>query len=55
LLRNHKSETIVAMILIAPFIAIYGLIFIYPTVDMFLLSFQKAPLIGDGKWVGVDN
>ncbi|MFZ9119139.1 MAG: carbohydrate ABC transporter permease [Paracoccaceae bacterium] len=55
MLRNHKSETIVAMILIAPFIAIYGLIFIYPTVDMFLLSFQKAPLIGDGTWVGVDN
>lgn len=41
--------------LIAPFVAIYALIFIYPTIDMVLLSFQKAPLIGEGKWIGWDN
>jgi multiple sugar transport system permease protein len=55
LLRNHKKESLVALLLISPFLAIYGLIFVYPTIDMFFLSFQKAPLIGDGKWIGIDN
>lgn len=55
MIRNSKKEAIIAFILIAPFVAIYGLIFIYPTIDMFILSFQKAPLIGEGKWVGLEN
>ncbi len=55
MIRNSKKETLIAFILIAPFVAIYGLIFIYPTIDMFILSFQKAPLIGEGTWVGLDN
>jgi len=54
-IRNTKKETLIAFVLIAPFVAIYGLIFVYPTIDMFLLSFQKAPLIGDGTFVGIDN
>ena len=55
MIRNRKSETFVAFVLIAPFVAIYGLIFIYPTIDMFLLSFTDAPLIGPGENVGVEN
>lgn len=55
MIRNTKKETLIAFVLIAPFVAIYGLIFVYPTIDMFLLSFQKAPLIGDGTFVGIDN
>lgn len=55
MIRNSRNETLIAFILIAPFLAVYALIFIYPTIKMFLLSFQDAPLIGPGEWVGVDN
>lgn len=55
MLRNTKKEWMIAFILVAPFVAIYALIFVYPTIDMFLLSFQDAPLIGPGENVGVAN
>lgn len=55
MIRNSRKESLIAYALIAPFVAIYGLIFIYPTIDMFILSFQDAPLIGSGDWVGSDN
>ena len=41
--------------LVAPFLAIYLLAFVYPTVQMFRISFTDAPLIGEGQWVGLDN
>ena len=43
------------VLLIVPFLAIYGLIFIYPTINMFVLSFTDAPLIGSGSFVGLSN
>jgi multiple sugar transport system permease protein len=46
---------LVALLLIAPFVAVYGLIFVYPTISMFITSFTDAPLVGDGKWVGFEN
>ncbi|MEX0955265.1 MAG: sugar ABC transporter permease [Rhizobiaceae bacterium] len=55
MIRDTRNEWLVALVLIAPFLAVYGLIFVYPTVDMFLLSFTDAPLIGDGDYVGIDN
>jgi multiple sugar transport system permease protein len=55
MLRNLRKESLVALLLIAPFLAIYGLIFVYPTISMFITSFTDAPLIGDGKWVGFEN
>jgi multiple sugar transport system permease protein len=55
MLRNTRNEAIVALLLIAPFIAIYGLVFIYPTVKLFMISFTDAPLIGDGNYVGLEN
>ena len=55
MLRNAKREALVALILVAPFVAIYGLVFAYPTVKMFLLSFTDAPLIGEGTYVGIEN
>ncbi|WP_027833325.1 carbohydrate ABC transporter permease [Maritalea myrionectae] len=55
MLRNAKRETLIAYILIAPFVAIYGLIFVYPTIDLFFLSFQDAPLIGPGEFAGTEN
>ncbi|WP_223478284.1 carbohydrate ABC transporter permease [Oricola indica] len=55
MIRNPGKEALVAYLLIAPFVAVYALIFIYPTVQMFLLSFTDAGLIGGGDFVGLDN
>ncbi len=55
MLRNRRNEALLALLLISPFVAIYGLIFVYPTVKMFMLSFTDAPLIGAGEFVGTDN
>jgi multiple sugar transport system permease protein len=55
MLRNKRNETLIALVLILPFVAIYGLVFIYPTIKMFMLSFTDAPLIGAGDFVGFDN
>lgn len=45
----------VAMTLIAPFVLIFGLVFLYPMVRVVELSFTNAPLIGSGEWVGLEN
>src|SRR4051812_45305632 len=57
-LNKHRidySEWLAALVFILPFVVIYGVLFVYPTIQMLLLSLQNAPLIGPGKWVGVDN
>jgi multiple sugar transport system permease protein len=55
MLRNRRTEVLIALVLIAPFVAIYALVFVYPTLQMFRISFTDAPLIGEGKWVGLAN
>lgn len=55
MIRNASKEAIIALILVAPFVAIFGLLFIYPTIQMFITSFTDAPLIGAGNWVGIAN
>ena len=55
MLRNPRKEALMALALVAPFLAIYGLIFIYPTIKLFMISFTNAPLIGEGKFVGFAN
>ena len=55
MLTSRRTEIFVAMILIAPFVAVYGWMFLYPTLKMIELSFTNAPLIGAGEWVGFDN
>ena len=53
--KYRASEVLVAAVLVAPFVAIYGWMFIYPTIQMVQLSFTNAPLIGEGAWVGFKN
>jgi multiple sugar transport system permease protein len=55
ILRSRRNEAAVALILAAPFIIVYGVLFIYPTIQMVYMSLTNAPLIGPGKWVGFDN
>ena len=55
MIRDTRKEWLVALALITPFLAVYGLVFVYPTVDMVRMSFTDAPLIGAGDYVGLDN
>ena len=55
MLKSRRTEILVAAILIAPFVAIYAWMFLYPTFQMVGFSFTNAPLIGSGDWVGTDN
>ena len=55
MLKSRRNEILVAMVLIAPFVVVYGWLFIYPTIQMVRLSFTNAPLIGEGTWIGLDN
>ena len=54
-IKSKRAELITAAILMTPFVIIYAVLFIYPTIKMVQLSFQDAPLIGDGVFNGVDN
>ena len=55
MLKSKRAEYFAAAVLMAPFVVIYGVLFVYPTIKMVELSFTNAPLIGPGKWVGLDN
>mgnify|MGYP001342044773 CR=1 FL=1 len=55
MLQDRRKDLLIALALIAPFVAIYALVFAYPTIQMFRISFTDAPLIGTGKWVGIAN
>ncbi|WP_371077827.1 carbohydrate ABC transporter permease, partial [Salmonella enterica] len=50
-----RKDALVAAVLVAPFLAIYLLVFVWPTIQMFGISFTDAPLIGHGDWVGLEN
>jgi multiple sugar transport system permease protein len=55
MIRNRTAEWLVAATMVAPFVAIYGWMFVYPTFRMVELSFTDAPLIGPGQWIGLAN
>ena len=55
MIRSKRAEILAAYALMAPFIVVYGVLFVYPTIRMFQLSVTNAPLIGEGAWVGFDN
>jgi multiple sugar transport system permease protein len=50
-----RKKALTVALMVAPFIITYLVVFAYPVYKMFALSFTDAPLIGDGKWVGIDN
>ncbi|MDB5538994.1 MAG: hypothetical protein JWQ89_721 [Devosia sp.] len=53
--RFNRTEVLAALIFVLPFVVVYAVMFIYPTLQMIWLSFQKAPLIGAGTFIGFDN
>jgi len=53
--RYRRSEILTALILLVPFLLVYGVLFVWPTIQMVALTFTKSPLIGAGEWVGHGN
>jgi multiple sugar transport system permease protein len=51
----RRQELTAALVFVAPFLLIYGWMFIWPTIQMVRLSFTNAPLIGPGEYVGFEN
>ena len=49
------QQRITALILVGPFVLVYALLFVYPTLTMIGMTFTDSPLIGWGKWVGLAN
>lgn len=54
-MNNLRNQTLVAAVLVAPFVAIYSWMFLWPTVQMVQLSLTDAPLIGKGNYIGLAN
>lgn len=44
-----------AFLLIAPFLFLYILFFLFPTIRAIQLSFTDAPLVGKGNFIGLEN
>jgi multiple sugar transport system permease protein len=55
MLKSRRNEMLVAFVLVAPFVAVYAWMFVFPTIQMVQLSFTNSPLIGAGEWIGFDN
>ncbi|MCA8882848.1 MAG: sugar ABC transporter permease [Rhodobacteraceae bacterium] len=53
--KRHKREVRSAYILVAPFVLVFAVFFLYPAIKVLILSFTNSPLIGDGDWVGFAN
>jgi multiple sugar transport system permease protein len=54
-LKSRRTELLAALLLVGPFVIVYAVLFIYPSVKMIQLSFTDAPLIGEGQWIGLKN
>jgi multiple sugar transport system permease protein len=53
--KSRGNEMLVAAVLVAPFVVIYGWMFVYPIIQMVRLTFTNAPMNGPGDWIGLDN
>ena len=54
-MRQRPFDNRIALPLVLPFVAVYGLLFAWPTLQMLWMSFTDSQLIVPGKWVGIDN
>jgi multiple sugar transport system permease protein len=53
--QTNRTHTLTALILVGPFVLVYALLFVYPTLTMVAMTFTDSPLIGWGSWVGLKN
>ena len=52
---NRRKNLAVAYSLVAPFLVVFTIFFLYPVAKVLQMSFTDAPLIGEGTWVGLAN
>ena len=55
IIANRRKNAFVAWSLVAPFVVVFALFFLYPAYRVVQMSFTDAPLLGGGQWVGLDN
>jgi len=53
--KAPRLDNRTALPFVLPFVAVYGLLFLYPTLQMIWMSFTNSQLIVPGKFVGLDN
>lgn len=52
---NKRVENLAALPLVAPFVIVYGALFIFPSLQMLQMSFTNSSLTLPGDWIGFDN
>jgi multiple sugar transport system permease protein len=52
---GEKKDNLSALPLVAPFVAVYLALFIYPSLQMLVTSFTDSSLTKAGEWVGFKN
>jgi multiple sugar transport system permease protein len=52
---NRRRMNLVALSLVAPFLVVFGLFFLFPFYRVVQMSFTDAPLLGGGEWIGLEN
>ncbi len=55
MIENRKRKSLIALMMVTPFIVVFATFFLYPMIEMIRMSFTDAPLIGERNWVGLDN
>jgi multiple sugar transport system permease protein len=55
MIGNRRKNLVVAYSLVAPFVIVFAIFFLYPTLKVLQMSFTDSPLIGEGTWVGLEN
>ncbi|MEO6013234.1 MAG: sugar ABC transporter permease [Devosia sp.] len=53
--KGQPVDNLSALPLVVPFVAVYALMFIYPTILMVAMSLTNSSLTVGGEWVGGDN
>ncbi|MFV0332778.1 MAG: carbohydrate ABC transporter permease [Tropicimonas sp.] len=53
--KRRSRELRSAAMLVAPFLFVFVVFFLYPLSRVVVMSFTNSPLIGDGDWVGFAN
>jgi|1048.fasta_scaffold29947_2 multiple sugar transport system permease protein len=51
----NKKKSNLALVFIMPAMLFVGFFFLYPLVNVIIMSFQDFPLLGERSWVGLSN
>src|SRR6185369_12728369 len=53
--KLRKRDNLTALPLVAPFVLVYAALFVWPSIQMLMMSFTDGGLINVGQWVGWAN